>query len=220
MELSTDEHTPSDRLSRNAGFSNPVHNVHLMGVREGMHVAEFGAGSGAYVAALAQRVGPSGAVYAVDVQRDLLNRIATAATESGQEHVHAVWGDIEEVDGVGIRDGLLDMVLIANTLFLMDEKNRALQEAWRVLKESGTLVIIDWKDSYSGLGPKQKDVVTPTTAVVLATDNGFAMKQQFDAGEHHYGLVCAKMMKDTGATRNTHQDTDAFVTRTVEQEMV
>jgi len=178
-------------------FSNPGRNVRILAPSDGAKVADFGAGSGAYTMALAEAVGARGEVYAVDIQRDLLNRIAHTAQAHGYENVKIVWGDIEEVDGVHIRDNMLDMVMIANTLFQTEDKHRVLQEAWRVLKNGGILAIIDWNDSFRGLGPRQEDVVTQHAASLLAVDNGFVVQKHFDAGAHHYGLICKKVAKST-----------------------
>ncbi len=182
-----------NRLDRSDSFSNPKHIVHRIDFKEGMQVAEFGAGSGAYVLALAELVGPRGMVYAVDVQRDLLNKIATEADERKLENVEIVWGDIEEVDGVKIADGTLDGVVIANTLFQTDEKNRVFKEAWRVLKKGGLCVVVEWSDSFNGIGPKKNDIVSQQAVSLIATDNGFALKHEFDAGKHHYGVVYRKV---------------------------
>tara|TARA_B100000745_G_scaffold20507_1_gene14138 strand:+ start:15623 stop:16264 length:642 start_codon:yes stop_codon:yes gene_type:complete len=202
------EHTS---LRRRAGaFANPKHNVHQMGFREGMYIADLGAGSGAYTEALAALVGPSGAVYAVDVQRDLLTKIHRNLKSKGYENVHVVWGDMESVDGVDIRDGLLDAVVIANTLFQVDDKIRVLKEAWRVLKPAGILALVDWTDSFGGLGPPQKMVFTQKAATVLCTDHGFAPTRDFDAGEHHYGVLFTKQT----------QTVNDFAEKTVAQEVV
>jgi len=176
-------------------FSNPEKNVRIFAPKDGAKVADFGAGSGAYTMALAEAVGSRGEVYAVDIQQNLLSRIAHTAEAHGYENVKIVWGDIEEVHGVHIRDEAMDMVVIANTLFQVDDKHRVLQEAWRVLKPNGTLVIIDWDDSFRGLGPRQEDVVTRHAASMLAVDNGFVVQKHFDAGAHHYGLICKKVSK-------------------------
>lgn len=209
--------------SLGTSFANPTHNVHRLGIREGMLVADFGAGSGAYTLELANLVGDSGKVYAVDVQRDLLTRIQNEAVKQGNENVEIVWSDIETVGGVGIRDGLLHAVLLSNTLFQVDDKITVIKEAWRVLKPGGILAIIDWMDSYGGVGPQKSNVVTQSEATLLCTDNGFAFKNDFKAGEHHYGLLFVKMIQgqsDEEVLSAVKEKEKDFITRTIEQELV
>jgi len=201
-----------------ANFSNPKSNVHKLGFKEGMAVADFGAGSGAYTLALASMVGSTGTVYAVDVQRDLLTRIQNEAQRRGFENVQPVWGDIESQDSVSIRDGLLDGVLLSNTLFQLDDKITAIKEAWRVLKPGGVLAIIDWSESFGGLGPQQDAVVSRNEAKLTCIDNQFMFKQEFPAGEHHYGLLFIKTGGNEAHGTNNTQDT--FISKTIEQELL
>ena len=206
-----------------ANFSNPKENVRRAGFKEGMRIADFGSGSGSYTLALSELVGSSGRVYAVDVQRDLLTRIQNEASQKSLNNIEVVWSDIENVDGVSIRDGLLDGVIISNTLFQTENKHNVIKEAWRVLKPSGMLVIIDWTDSHGGLGPRQNDVVTQAEATLVCTDNGFAFKSEFSAGEHHYGLVFIKVVEGQDESEVVSQaqqaDTD-FIQRTIAQELI
>ena len=204
-------------------FSNPKQNVHRLGFREGMKVADFGSGSGAYTLALANVVGDSGVVYAVDVQRELLTRVQNMAVQKGLENIHIVWGDIESQTGVAIKDGILDGVLLSNTLFQVENKNAVVKEAWRVLKPGGLLSVIDWTDSFGGLGPPQSDVVSQSETMLICTDNGFAFKNDFNAGDHHYGVIFLKV--GTGETRDqtiqaSHNKDEDFIARTVGQELL
>ena len=206
-----------------ASFSNPSENIRHTGIQEGMHVADFGSGAGAYVMALADAVGKDGMVYAVDVQRDLLTRVQNDATQAGHENVEIVWGDIEEPGGVNIKEGLLDAVLISNTLFQAENKNGVIKEAWRVLKPGGMLVVIDWTDSFGGIGPQQNMVVTQAEATLICTDNNFALKKNIDAGSHHYGLVFVKMVEgqtSEQALAQAHEKEDDFVSKTIAQELI
>ena len=172
-----------------AGFAHPMRNVGAFGIEPGMSVADFGSGSGAYVLAIAERLENSGHVYAVDVQRDLLRRTHTEAHKRGFKNVRVIWADLEKAGASKLADHSLDVVLISNLLFQIDDKDAVLTEAWRVLRPRGQLAIIDWSDSFGGMGPIRQEVVKKETALALAQKSHFELSREFEAGAHHYGLI-------------------------------
>ncbi len=171
------------------GFAHPRRNVAALGVEPGMSVADFGSGSGIYVLHIAEALENSGHVYAIDVQRDLLRRVKNEAHRRGFKNVNVIWTDLERADSSKLGDKTLDLVLISNLLFQIENKAAVLAEAWRVLKPAGRLAIIDWAESFGGMGPIKKDVVTKDAALALARDLGFELQREFPAGAHHYGLI-------------------------------
>jgi len=173
-------------------FAHPARNVASLGITPGMRVADFGSGSGAYTLAVAEALCNSGHVYAIDVQRDLLQRTKSEATKRGYKNVEVLWGDLEYSGATKIADEVLDIVLVSNLLFQINEKSAVIGEARRVLKPAGKLVIIDWSDSFGGIGPQEVDVVTKENAESLAVSNGFEFVREFPAGSHHYGLILSK----------------------------
>ncbi|MBV9159279.1 MAG: class I SAM-dependent methyltransferase [Candidatus Kaiserbacteria bacterium] len=175
-----------------AGFAHPPRNVAAFGVEPGMAIADFGAGSGAYVLEIAALLKNEGHIYAVDVQKDLLRRIKNEANARGYKNVEIIWGDLEKEKGSHIASDHIDLVLISNILFQVDPKEPLLVEAMRILKPGGKLVVIDWADSYGGMGPTKAHVVKKDAALALARSAGFAAVREFDAGVHHYGLIFAK----------------------------
>ncbi len=175
-----------------AGFAHPARNVGALAIDPGMMVADFGAGSGAYALLIAEALQGVGRVYAVDIQRDLLRRIASEAARKGFSGVEVVWADLEKPGASKLADGALDLVLVSNLLFQLDSKKNLLAEAFRVLHPGGRLAIIDWQESFGGMGPQKGDVVTKDAAAALATGAGFELQREFAAGAHHYGLVFRK----------------------------
>ena len=173
-------------------FAHPVRNVAALQVEPGMKVADFGAGSGVYTFAIAEALSGSGVVYAVDVQKDLLRRIKNDAQRRGFKNIEILWGDLEEKHGSKIADGALDLVLVSNVLFQLEDKKAAITEAHRVLKPHGRLAIIDWRESYGGLGPVKNDVVDQQAGLELAKKCHFELIREFPAGAHHYGLLLKK----------------------------
>jgi ubiquinone/menaquinone biosynthesis C-methylase UbiE len=173
-------------------FSDPQRNIEQFGLSEGMRVADFGAGSGAYALAAAQKVGRDGRIYAIDIQQELLGRLADAARGAKGSTVEVLQGDIERPGGSKLGDAAVDAVLVANILFQVADKGAFLEEARRVLKPRGRLLIIDWRDSFDGMGPSAEHVVTETSAKRLASDAGFTAEKNIQAGDHHYGIVFRK----------------------------
>ena len=181
--------TPSGVHLHTEGFAHPRRNVAILGIEHGMKVADFGSGSGAYALAIAEWLSNSGHVYAIDIQRDLLKRTQNEATRRKLKNISVVWGDLEVYGGSKIADRHVDLVLVSNLLFQVGERPAVIAEARRILKPTGRLVIIDWSDSFKGMGPHRDDVVTKDAALGITREGGFDLLREFSPGAHHYGLM-------------------------------
>ena len=183
---------PTSALGLNR-FVDPETVVSHFHLREGDSVADFGAGSGFYIEILAKKVGYQGKVYACEIQKELVEKIGTVARQKNLTAVHPLWCDLEQEKGVKIVDGVLDVGLLINTLFQLVDKDVAVQEVWRTLRAGGKLFVVDWSDSFGGLGPQPADVFSQENAKALLEEHGFVFERTFDAGDHHYGLAFRKM---------------------------
>jgi ubiquinone/menaquinone biosynthesis C-methylase UbiE len=175
-----------------AMFSDPQRNVEELGLSHGNVVADFGAGSGFYTIESARAVGGTGRVYAIDAQRDLLERLKKNAHGQHLGHVDVLAGDLEKLGGSKIRESSCDAVIASNILFMLDDKKTFLLEAKRVLKKNGKLLLVDWAGSFSGMGPHGDHVVYKDDAVKLCMAAGFTLDKEIHAGSHHYGIIFRK----------------------------
>ena len=173
-------------------FSHPDNNVEHLHIREGWTVADLGAGVGHYTLAAARKVGTSGKVFSVDVQQEMLDVIAGSAHDANVPSVHVVRGDIERRGGTRLRDQSVDAVIVANTFFQLDDKAGCVQEVARITKPGGVVLVVDWIDSYKGLGPQPEYIVSPEELEKLFVEHGFSVRETFDAGEHHFGILVEK----------------------------
>ncbi len=173
-------------------FSDPKENIAQFGLMPGMAVADLGSGSGFYTLELAKVLGDTGKVYSVDVQKDLLTKIKNQATRDHLSNVEVIWGDIEKLGGTKLRDYSVDVVVVSNVLFQVAEKATLIKEVKRILKPVGRVLVIEWEDSFGGLGPEQNSILPETVCKELFTKGGFAFEKEIRAGEHHYGLIFKK----------------------------
>ena len=167
-------------------FSDPAVNISKLGLTEGMKVADIGAGSGFYSIEAARLVGHSGRVYAIDVQKDLLERLRSAAIAEGLRNIEVIWGNAEKIGGTKLREGAVERVIASNVLFQIAKPDDFALELKRILKPGGRAMVIDWSES-SQLGPKT--VFPSMKAQTLFEKSGFTLELPFGAGEHHYGLI-------------------------------
>ncbi|MDD2657554.1 MAG: class I SAM-dependent methyltransferase [Candidatus Pacebacteria bacterium] len=172
-----------------AHFSSPHENVLQLGLREGMKVGDFGAGSGHYSRAAAAVVGREGKVYAIDVQEDVLKHLKLNTHAHHQSTIEALWGDIEKPGGTHLRDASLDAIMLANTFFQVENRYGLLKEIQRVVKPGGKLMVVDWAGSYGGMGPSPEKVVPEHETEEFFITGGFHKVKSFRAGPHHYGVI-------------------------------
>lgn len=176
-------------------FSDPKHIVSQLAVAPGSSVADLGAGVGAFSFALSPVVGASGKIYACEVQKDMLTRIENEAHERHIENIQTVWSNIEAAQGTKLRDGSIDWVIVANVLFQVEDRVPFVQEVARILKPNGSVLLVEWSDSFGNLGPHPKDVIPKPEATSLFETAGLhATAQIIDAGTHHYGVIFKKQV--------------------------
>jgi ubiquinone/menaquinone biosynthesis C-methylase UbiE len=161
-------------------------------VREGSTVADLGVGYGHYAYALSEAVGEQGKVFAVDIQKNLLERLKKESDEKGIKNIEIIWGDVEIVGGTKLRADSVDAGIIVNVLFQVESKAGLVREAGRILKVGGKLLVLDWTESFGSLGPQPNMVVDAETARRVFETGQFEFQKNINAGEHHYGMVFVK----------------------------
>jgi ubiquinone/menaquinone biosynthesis C-methylase UbiE len=170
-------------------FSDPKENLNQAGIDEGMMIADLGSGSGFYSLAAARMTGDKGRVFAVDVQKDLLQKLKNTAQAERIFNIEIIWGNVEKLGGTKIRDGFIDLALVSNLLFQIEFKKDFVREIKRILKRTGRVLVVDWSDSFGGMGPQPEAVMPEVEAKKLFEEAGFVFQKSISAGDHHYGLI-------------------------------
>ena len=115
--------------------------AHAVGLRPGMAVADVGAGTGLFTRLFAERVGPEGRVYAVDIAPAFLAHIAAEARRRGHGQVVTVHGTQESTN---LPEGSLEVAFLADTSHHLEEPGKVLASIHRALRPDGQLVVVDF----------------------------------------------------------------------------
>ncbi|NOT00766.1 MAG: methyltransferase domain-containing protein [Phycisphaerales bacterium] len=111
------------------------------GIREGLMVADIGAGTGFFTDLFARRVGPSGLVYAVDITPEFIAHIDAHARAEGLHNVRTV---LCPADSVDLPDASIDVAFVCDTYHHFEFPARSLRSIHRALRPRGQLVVIDF----------------------------------------------------------------------------
>ena len=173
-------------------FSDPKQNIAQASFSDGMVVADLGSGAGFYSIEAGKAVAPTGKVYAVDIQKDLLERLKNEANRAHVRNIEIVSGDLEKIGGTKIRENSVDRVIAANIFFMIEDKKSFISEIKRILKIKGSVLFVDWAGSFSQMGPHPDHVVFKDKAIQFFDESGFKVEKEISAGSHHYGIIFRK----------------------------
>jgi len=128
---------PNAAAAASLGCGNPIAVAEL---REGEVVLDLGSGGGIDVLLSAQRVGPSGFAFGLDMTDEMLELARSNAVEAGLDNVEFLRGYIEEIL---LPDSSVDVVISNCVINLSTDKPAVFAEIHRVLKPGGRIVITD-----------------------------------------------------------------------------
>jgi ubiquinone/menaquinone biosynthesis C-methylase UbiE len=110
-----------------------------VGIKPGFRVLDYGCGPGSYTFPLAELVGESGQIYALDIHPLAIRRVKDMASKKRLANVQTILSDCQ----TGLPDNSLDVVLLYDIFHHLSDPNKILKELHRVLKPSGVLSFSD-----------------------------------------------------------------------------
>ena len=150
----------------------PLRVMDELDIREGMSVADVGAGIGYFTLKLSKRVGKTGKVFASDIDKDALAFLDERRREAGLDNIVIIHG---RADDPLVPEESADLILIVNTIHLVKEKALFLNNIRKSLKEGGKVVFVQWDaekmdSELPGWDPKDRELYTMNTMLNMIYD--------------------------------------------------
>ena len=180
-------HSHADKLDdpERRTWLPPEEVVGRLDLSAGLRVADVGAGSGYFTLPIAEAVGPTGRVAAIDVQPEMLERLrGRLAPGAPVELVRA------DATATTLPASSQDLVLLANVWHELDNRAAVLAEVARILRPAGRLAILDWRtDVEQPPGPPLEHRLSGREVVDELRRSGWRAVQEGPVGTHSYLAV-------------------------------
>lgn len=162
-------------------WQQPDKVVQSLQINPGDAVADLGSGGGYFTFRLADAVGETGIVYAVDVDKGLLEYVEKTAAEKGYQNIKLVRAS---EDNAGLMPDSVDLIFICNTFHHLEDREQYFATLKPMLKPGGRVAIIEFTKGWLksiGHGTPTEVITTVMQAAgyELTTQYDFLEKQNF-----------------------------------------
>ena len=111
-------------------------------LKPGMVVADIGAGSGYYASRMAKRVGPTGRVYATDIQQGMIDLLDRRIRTEGLSNVTTVLGGMDDPK---LPPQSIDLAIMVDVYHELQQPQIFLQRLKETFKPGGRLVLLEFR---------------------------------------------------------------------------
>jgi ubiquinone/menaquinone biosynthesis C-methylase UbiE len=154
---------------------------------------DLACGMGRYSFPLAERVGETGILYAIDLWAEGIAALAEEINKKQIPNVTTMVADLCET--IPLPSSSADGCLMATALHdlpLSGQKN-VIAEMHRILKPGGVFSVIEFNKVEKGPGPPLHIKMSEEEVVTLFSDSGFSKIDSKDIGPHHYMVRCKRI---------------------------
>jgi arsenite methyltransferase len=122
-------------------WQQPQRVIAALNIRPGDRVADLGSGGGYFTFRLAEAVGPTGRVYAVDIDRDMVDLIAKRVKQETPSNIEPI---LAKPDDPLLPKTAVDLIFTANTYHHIDKRIAYFANLRKYLRPGGRVAIIDF----------------------------------------------------------------------------
>ena len=155
----------------------PERVVKALKLESGMQVADLGSGTGYFTFRLAEAVGDTGKVYAVDIDKEMIASVDKQAVQKQAENVQTVLA----VEHDPLIPDKVDIIFSVNAYHHLKDRTAYFKNAARYLKPDGRVAIIDFREGAFRHFTKRRILLDEFLAAgyILDKQHGFLPRQNF-----------------------------------------
>ena len=155
----------------------PDEALDLIGMQKGMVVADVGAGTGFISLKIAERVGPTGKVYANDIQPEMLDRLRQNAKRANVTNVETVLGS--ETDPK-LPAGKIDLIFMVDVYHEFARPQDMLDNMRAALKPDGRLVFLEYKKEDPSIPIRPEHKMSTSEVKIEVEAEGYKLDKVID----------------------------------------
>ncbi len=167
-------------------YQKPHEVIMALGLKQGEVIADIGAGSGYFTFRLAQHVGETGRVYAVDVSPDMILHLNQRIRDMKVKNVVTI---LSTPDDPLLMDGSIDRFFICDTWHHIQNQQHYLALMKKMLKPGGQVIMIDFQKKESPVGAPMEMRIAREDLIKQMEANGFKMAQEQTFLPYQYFLI-------------------------------
>jgi ubiquinone/menaquinone biosynthesis C-methylase UbiE len=169
-------------------WQNPENVLAEIGLKPGITFADIGCGQGFFTIPAAKIVGKSGKVYASDISKINIQKLREKVDAAGLTNVIMETGKAEDLI---LCNACADIVFFGIVLHDFENPSKVLTNAHSMLKKTGKLIDLDWKQEPMEFGPPLHIRFGEEKVKQLLETSGFKVLLTKKSGLYHYIIVAS-----------------------------
>lgn len=170
-------------------WQRPQQVIDRLSVRPGDVVADIGAGTGYFSVLFAEKTGKSGTVYAVDIDRNMVEYVEQRAKREGLPNIRSI---LAKADDPALAKDSVDLIFICNTYMFIADRDLYLARLRNALKQNGRLAIVSYNQVDSPEGPPIHTRISREKTVREVLEAGFVLDTEHFFLPYQHFLVFIK----------------------------
>jgi len=164
--------------------------VELLNFKQGDVVADIGVGTGYIARRIAPKVGDTGTIYGVDIQQEMLDRLAEKMTEAGITNVKGVLGTIMDPK---LPPNSVDVALMVDVYHEFSHPYEMMQNICRALKTGGRVVFVEYRAEDASVPIKRLHKMSELQVIREATPHPLVWVETLDKLPWQHVIVFEKI---------------------------
>ena len=173
---------------KRVAWQKPEQVVEALELPPGARVADLGAGTGFFTAYLARAVGPTGTVYALETEPNLVDHLRERAETEALDSVIPV---LCSFDNPRLPAASVDLVMITNTFHHIDARDAYFGHLSSRLRAGGRIAVIDWRKKALPVGPAPDHKLERERVIGEMQSIGYDLAAEHQFLDYQYFLIFA-----------------------------